>query len=768
MTKFVAPSIARLVERARSMGKLDPYTGKRDNNRYRARVPVEITLDPDSDRRMTGELHDVSLSGAGFIAHEELKPKQSVYIRAWDPQSPDEWIKLDIVHVTKALSGFLVGAQFADEPIAAPPAGPANDAVITDVGQLSSVLQSTAGPGAPPPQRSAPRPPRAGTPSRVSLRAKCAMIAATCGTMGVVAGVLLAMSSYWQQASFLLIGGFALCCAAVSAVLMWLFLGDEARFLRTLNQHLTGQKPDVSAAMNLPTPASTEFHGLDAVLDNLHTQISRHNEAVGRQKERLGELDEIEGNILNVVAHDLRTPLTSIVLHTELMKAELPRLAPQDLQHCVHVIGVETNRLTRLIENLMQAHRAGAGSIETKARAVEVQSVIDAALADYRPLAEQKQISIEYEHDGKQTAFSTDPNLLGQIVANLVANALHYAPTGGHVFVSTAIQGNELELSVSDNGPGIDREYWDQIFNRFVQVQSSLTDESPGVGIGLYVVKELVKTLRGRIWLDSLVGKGSEFNVALRALDENTKLLTQAQPKPTRGRALVCDTDAELLARLAALLENEGWHVTTAYCGKRLMHRVSHEPFDLVVTDVAMHDVGADELIPLLTDNTRSYRLVVHTHCELPEALREHGFDAVVSRPAAREELLRAINEAPTTTGRFAPMLFVAEAKDALHGVGEAFAEECKQPIVAENIAEARTALSQLHVDRILLSEALLDETWSGLSALATDEATKRKIVVVCEDVDQDRRTRALEREVGIAKLSAVIELSATLRDKDK
>ncbi len=224
---------------------------------------------------------------------------------------------------------------------------------------------------------------------------------------------------------------------------------------------------------------------------------------------RLQELDRMKDDFVAMTSHELRTPLTVIRGFTRtLLRPDLD-LDDEQHRHFIEVIDRQTARLARLVEDLLLVSRMQSGTLEV------TDQVEDPArlLAEYAEEWAAEPGTVELELDDDLPLIRTDPDRLAQIVRNLVDNGLRYG-AGSPVRVSAARAGGDLEIEVSDQGPGIPADQLPHVFERFRQAGSS-AEHRAGIGLGLYITRQLVTALAGSIEVSSAPGQGATFRVRL-------------------------------------------------------------------------------------------------------------------------------------------------------------------------------------------------------------------------------------------------------------
>jgi signal transduction histidine kinase len=225
---------------------------------------------------------------------------------------------------------------------------------------------------------------------------------------------------------------------------------------------------------------------------------------------RLRRFDELKNDLVATVAHEFRTPLTSLrmAIHLCLEEAVGP-LTPKQ-SDLLFAAREDCERLQSIVDDLLDLSRIAAGRIEIHARAVHSRALLDATLEQHQPPARDKGVALELGAPMLDRAVMADPDRLGLVLTNLVTNAVRHTPAGGRVSLRSAPEANgEVRFEVVDTGEGIDRKWFPTLFDRFFRVPGA--KPGSGVGLGLYICKEIVEAHGGRIGVDSEPGHGSVF-----------------------------------------------------------------------------------------------------------------------------------------------------------------------------------------------------------------------------------------------------------------
>jgi signal transduction histidine kinase len=191
------------------------------------------------------------------------------------------------------------------------------------------------------------------------------------------------------------------------------------------------------------------------------------------------------------------------------------------IRHAVEVIRRNAEVQKRLIEDLLDMSRILTGKMVVKSECVDLHAVLNGAIESVRAAASARGISLEVQLDGSVRYIAADSDRLQQVVWNLLSNAIKFTPRGGRVELRLRNTGNEVEISVHDNGEGISGDFLPYVFERFRQADASTTRQHAGIGAGLAVVRHLVEAHGGTVEADSDgQGQGATFVVRLPRLKE--------------------------------------------------------------------------------------------------------------------------------------------------------------------------------------------------------------------------------------------------------
>jgi signal transduction histidine kinase len=244
----------------------------------------------------------------------------------------------------------------------------------------------------------------------------------------------------------------------------------------------------------------------------------RLNSRTDAAPDAAGELElasDAKARFLARMSHELRTPLNSIIGFSELLGTqEFGPLNERQLRYA-HNISSSGHHLLTLINDLLDLSTAEAGKMTVSLEDVELNEVLDSVVRKVRPLADAKTLDLRIEN-GPGLVVHADRRRLDQVLWNLLSNAIKFTPAGGSVIVTASADDAGVHVRVRDTGIGIPAEEMERVFEEFAQVDTELTKEQDGTGLGLPLSRHLLQLMDGAIHVESAPGTGSTFTIRLR------------------------------------------------------------------------------------------------------------------------------------------------------------------------------------------------------------------------------------------------------------
>jgi two-component system CheB/CheR fusion protein len=420
-----------------------------------------------------------------------------------------------------------------------------------------------------------------------------------------------------------------------------------------------------SGAMMLMRDAQGQAVGLVKILRDQTAERETHQALERSQAELMRALAENENarrelqaadaakdQFLAVLSHELRNPLASIDSAAALMLT--PELPLADRDSAAKVVKRQAGAMKTLLDDLLDVSRLKLGRLELHRENVAVSSVVDAALETTRPLLEDARHNLKIDLPAYPVVLDADPLRLGQVVSNLLANAIKYTHPGGDINLEVRLAGKDAVITVSDNGIGMDPAHISRMFEMFSQGQATV-DRSHGLGIGLALVKRLTELHGGNVEASSGgQGKGSEFRVTLpgarRGTAPNAVPAATAAQNEKRGLILIADDNVDAGWGIARLLEIAGYSTIRVQGGLEAVREAEHHKPDVGIVDIGMPDMNGHEVARQIrqTEWGRNMVLIAATGWGQDSDERESslaGFDAHMTKPVDLRKLSALVDE---------------------------------------------------------------------------------------------------------------------------
>ena len=381
------------------------------------------------------------------------------------------------------------------------------------------------------------------------------------------------------------------------------------------------------------------------------TERKRAQQALTRALADAERANRAKSQFLSRMSHELRTPLNAVLGFGQLLHLQpLRDVQSQQVQEILR----GGHHLLALINDLLDLSRVEAGELAVTCDSVDAEAAIDDALRLMQPLSAERTVTLAQLPAAQDPpTVWADPKRLRQVLLNLLSNAIKYNRPGGQVQVDTETLGDEVELRVRDDGPGLSAMQQQRLFRPFERLDAG-QGEVDGTGIGLALCRSLVQAMGGRIGVHSKPGQGSTFWVRLRRAAPlsaaPTAAAAEAHDQPQRRpRALYIEDNPVNLMLMAAMLEDE-FELETAAEPWAGLARAQAAPPDLILLDIQLPGMDGYEVLRHLRADarTRAVPVVAVSANAMPTDLAaglRAGFDAYVTKPVDLAELLATVRQ---------------------------------------------------------------------------------------------------------------------------
>ena len=474
------------------------------------------------------------------------------------------------------------------------------------------------------------------------------------------------------------------------------------------------------------------------------------------------EADAAKSSFLSTVSHELRTPLTSVLGFAKIIRRRLeerlfPLISDEDRKvqqvkrqviENLDVVVSEGERLTKLIDDVLDLAKIEAGKFTWNMANVSVSEVIERAIAATASLFDAKKLNLVRDIDAELPTVNGDLDRLIQVVINLISNAVKFTDWGS-ITCSAHLRDGDIVVGVTDSGIGIAAGDQQKVFEKFKQVGDTLTDKPKGTGLGLPICKEIVEYHGGHIWVESEPGKGSTFSFSLPIIGHPAQLellpvrrsvdieslvrqLRERVPahQPKDKFVLVVDDDPNIRSLLQQELTEAGYTVRLAEDGRKALALIREETPGLVILDVMMPEMNGFDVAAVLKNDpaTMDIPIIILSIVEDKERGFRLGVDRYLTKPIDTASLFHEV--------------------DALLDQGKS---KKKVMVVDEDVSTIRTLTDVLKTRGYEVVES------NGSELVSRAVLSKPDIIVLNSLLSNDEAVRALRFEKGMENVLFLI-----------
>ncbi len=243
-------------------------------------------------------------------------------------------------------------------------------------------------------------------------------------------------------------------------------------------------------------------------------------EEFNKMVDGLIQLQKLKDEFVFLASHELKAPVSALKGYLTLILDGTIGKIDEVAREYLLKMKSSTERLLQLVHDLLEISRAESGALKVKTEPINIEEAIKTAIEELKPLAQEKNIEIKYQPLEKITQVIGDLERLKEVMINFISNALKYNYENGKVEIFHEIKNDELITHIKDTGFGIPKDQQEKIFQKFFRAQSKLTENIQGTGLGLFIVKQLIEKMNGRVWFVSEEGQGSIFSFSLKIAKE--------------------------------------------------------------------------------------------------------------------------------------------------------------------------------------------------------------------------------------------------------
>lgn len=415
----------------------------------------------------------------------------------------------------------------------------------------------------------------------------------------------------------------------------------------------------------------------------IHRELKRNIRAKIRREELIGKLQEsneaneklikLRRNLIQNITHELRTPLTAIVGNAELLPNDTE--AHNRIRHA-QTIREAAGRMAGMINSLLVYFRLDSGKETPSVKPFKLYSIAETLETEFTPQAQDKRLSFMVKNRVDEIV-NGDRNRILSIGSNLLSNAIKFTQ-GGTITLSTDYKNGIFTFSVEDTGTGMTEEQQARIFTPFERLGNAVTED--GFGLGLAIVADTVKLLKGNITVESAPDKGSRFTVSLplpkTEESPETEKTGMSHSYLFGYSVLAIDNNEVLLELMKDMYRQHGMECDTCHSAAELTDRMRMKDYDLLITDLKMPEMNGYEVLELLRSseigNSQTIPVIAATAAGYvtEKELKEKGFAALLPKPYSIGELLavteNCVMQKETNTVNLSPLLAFGDKRHTL------------------------------------------------------------------------------------------------------
>jgi PAS domain S-box-containing protein len=473
----------------------------------------------------------------------------------------------------------------------------------------------------------------------------------------------------------------------------------------------------------------------------------------------------MKNEFVSMVSHELRTPLTSIKGYVDLIADGDAGEINEVQKEFLGIVQENSNRLVSLINDILDISRIESGRVHLRVDPLDIPEIIQGVADTFRTMANNSDVELMWVAEEPMPRAAGDRDRIGQVLMNLVSNAIKYSPGGGSVTIRARQDGEEVVVSVHDTGIGIAPEDQEKLFTKFYRVDSSLTRDIGGTGLGLSICKSVVELLGGEVGCESEAGEGSTFwfTLPIASCELVRKPELEGPLESAGGLVLVVDREPSTCDLIGTYLSKRGYDVEYAHDAAEAHEKALRLQPRAITLDVMLEDEDGFELLHQLKDDPRTREIpvvVLSIVCDEGRSLRLGAAD-YLEKPIDHERLTKIVDD--LVGGQDAPLVLVVDDdRDIVSAMSSMLRARGFSTVGAYDGQEAMAAIEENRPDLILLD--LMMPVMDGYEVIQTVKGAEETrdipiVVMTAHRIDRERTDLLAMAAEHLHKPFAVEEL---------
>ena len=435
---------------------------------------------------------------------------------------------------------------------------------------------------------------------------------------------------------------------------------DHSHTFKAVAAHLAKEAPfNVEYRLRCKDGAFRWFLGTGQAVWDHHGAPKRMIGSIMDIHERK-KAETVKSEFISTVSHELRTPMTSIIGALELVRSnKFGELSPKATE-LLDIAASNGQRLVRLINDILDIEKIEAGKIVFTMKPVKIGTLIEEAIRQNESFVRTHNATMTFFDDTEDGAIICDPDRISQVLTNLISNAAKFTPNDGKISISARKDNEHIYIRVEDNGPGIPADKREAVFEKFVQLDSASNRANEGTGLGLSISDAIIAAHGGNIRVESEIGAGTAFTIALRKSDRPLGTDPQARTDSSklssfgvRKRVLYLDNDSDSAAVLRHALADIT-DLAAVPTIKDARNRLVRQHFDLIIMDHMITDESGEDLMKSISGSLHPTPVIIYSTQEFmgrmpPDFVLASYLKSSISIDEFRNKIVAALYEADAT-----------------------------------------------------------------------------------------------------------------------